>query len=77
MQAQAGDGSGRARNGLSFSLQVSYILSMSERLPPQEQDAIDHADKDVWREREGWATPEEAMHTLSGKDGVRFEFIED
>ena len=48
---------------------------MSERLTPQEQDAIDHADKDVWREREGWATPEEAALTLSGKDGSHFELV--
>jgi hypothetical protein len=56
---------------------MSYTLSMSERLSPEEQDAIDHADNDVWREREGWASSEEAEYTLSGKDGVRFEFIEE
>ena len=41
------------------------------------QDALDRADKEAWREREGWATPEEAELTLSGKDGANFEFIED
>jgi len=43
----------------------------------QDQDASDRADKEAWREREGWCTPEEAALTLSGKDGARFEFVED
>jgi hypothetical protein len=43
----------------------------------EEQEAFDRADKEAWREREGWCTPEEAELTLSGKDGARFEFIED
>jgi len=50
---------------------------MSENLSLQEQDAIEHADKHVWREREGWATAEEALYTLSGQDGVEFEFVEE
>ncbi len=42
----------------------------------EEQDALDRADKEAWREREGWASPEEAAVTLSGEDGVHFELIE-
>jgi hypothetical protein len=43
----------------------------------KDQDALDRADKEAWREREGWASPEEAELTLSGKDGAHFEIIED
>jgi hypothetical protein len=43
----------------------------------ENQDALAYADKDAWREREGWASPEEAALTLSGKDGAHFELIED
>jgi hypothetical protein len=43
----------------------------------ENQDALDRADKEAWREREGWASPEEADLTLSGKDGAHFEMIED
>jgi len=48
---------------------------MSESI--ENQDALDRADKEAWREREGWASPEEAELTLSGNDGARFEVIED
>jgi hypothetical protein len=43
----------------------------------EEQDALDRADKEAWREQEGWCTAEEAELTLSGKDGAHFEFIEE
>jgi hypothetical protein len=48
---------------------------MSESI--ENQDALDRADKEAWREREGWALPEEVELTLSGKDGAHFEMIED
>ncbi len=47
---------------------------MSESI--KDQDALDRADKEAWREREGWASAEEAALTLSGQDGAHFEFIE-
>jgi hypothetical protein len=47
---------------------------MSESIEAQE--ALARADKDAWREREGWCTPEEVELTLSGQDGAHFEFIE-
>jgi hypothetical protein len=41
------------------------------------QEEIDRADKHEWREREGWSSAEEALITLSGKDGSHFELIEE
>jgi hypothetical protein len=41
------------------------------------QEALDRADKEAWREREGWCTAEEAELTLSGKDGAQFEIIDE
>ena len=46
-------------------------------LSNEDQDAADRADKEAWREREGWASPEEAALTLSGNDGAHFELVED
>lgn len=41
----------------------------------EDQDALDRADKDAWREREGWFTAEEAELILAGKNSPRIEFV--
>jgi len=43
----------------------------------EKYEAAERAAKEAWREREGWASPEEAELTLSGKDGAHFEIIEE
>jgi len=43
---------------------------------PANQDALDRAEKTVWREQEGWCSPQEAMDILTVDKGPRFELIE-
>lgn len=40
-----------------------------------DQEALARADKEAWREREGWCTAEEAEAILAGKDNPRIEFV--
>jgi len=39
----------------------------------EKYEAAERAAKEAWREREGWASAEEARIFLSGEDRVRFE----
>jgi hypothetical protein len=43
----------------------------------EKYEAAERAAKDAWREREGWATAEEARILLSGEDGVHFELLDE
>jgi hypothetical protein len=41
-----------------------------------DQDRLDRAEKEAWREQEGWCSPREVRNILAVDKGPRFELVE-